>query len=264
MLDVINLNPTIGSEVRADAETLLSGAVADELRQLLVQRGVLVMRGIDFDTDQQRTFTSTIGAVRQGLYEEDGLLKVVDIRGTYFWHLDGAYTEIPPFATVLTPQVIPPNGGQTEFANSYAAYEALSDEEKERLEPLEVMHAMRTEMDGVGMDPSVEQIQESLKHRRSQPLVWKHASGRKSLVIGTTASYVIGMHPADSKELLDGLLAHATQEQFVYRHEWQPGDVVIWDNTGTLHRVRPFDLASGRLMHRFAVEGVEPFVGSAS
>jgi len=259
VLEIKDLTPTIGSEVAIDADALLSGANADELRELLIARGALVFRDIHFDAEQQRTFTQTLGSIRHGLYEEDGLLKVVDIRGTYFWHIDGTYTEVPPFATVLTPQVIAPEGGQTEFANTYAGFEALPADEQAYLETLEVVHTMKAAHDRAAPDATLEQIENYLKYRATQPLVWQHASGRKSLVIGVTASHIVGLHPAESAALLDRLLAHVTQPQFVYRHEWEPGDVVIWDNTGTMHRVIPFDLASGRLQHRFAIEGIEPF-----
>ena len=225
---------------------------------------MLVFPGVGLDDDQTRTFTGTLGEVRMdGAYETAGMLKVVDIAGTYFWHFDGAYTEVPPLATVITPRVIAPEGGQTEFANTYAAFEALPVEEQEYLMTLEVVHSMKAAFNDATPEPTLEQFQSWMGWRKTLPLVWTHVSGRRSLAIGATASYVVGMHPADGHELLTRLLQHATSDAFVYRHEWSPGDVVVWDNTGTLHRVRPFDLASGRLMHRFAVEGVETLGHSA-
>jgi alpha-ketoglutarate-dependent taurine dioxygenase len=71
------------------------------------------------------------------------------------------------------------------------------------------------------------------------------------------------MHPAESRELIDRLLAHATQERYVYRHTWELGDLVLWDNTGTMHRVRPYDASRGRLLHRFTLEGIEPVTSAA-
>ena len=117
---------------------------------------------------------------------------------------------------------------------------------------------MKSAMNNAVPEPSLEHFQSWMGHQGTRPLVWHHQSGRRSLVVGATASYVVGMHVADSHELLQRLLNHATQPKFVYRHHWQIGDVVIWDNTGTMHRARPFDLESGRRMHRFAVEGTEP------
>jgi alpha-ketoglutarate-dependent taurine dioxygenase len=259
MLTTKDLSPLIGSQLIIDADTLLAGTHADEIRQLLVKRGVLLIRGLNLSDDQLRTLTSTIGKVREGaMHEEKGMLKVFHIPGAQFWHLDGAYTDIPPFATVLTARVLANVGGQTEFANTYAAYEDLPADEQEYLAGLEVVHSMKAAMNHAVPEPTLEHFQSWLGHQGTRPLVWQHRSGRRSLVVGATASYVVGMQAADSHELLQRLLMHATQPKFVYRHEWQLGDIVIWDNTGCMHRARPFDLESGRLMHRFAVEGTEP------
>jgi alpha-ketoglutarate-dependent taurine dioxygenase len=264
MVDATALTPTIGSEVSIDADTLLSGRVADELRDLLVERGVLVMRGIDLDDEQLRAFAQTMGELRMGtIYEQEnaGMLKVVHILGTFFWHVDGTYTGLPPFATVLAPRALSPEGGDTEFANTYAAFEALPPDEQAYLETLEVVHTMKAGQDRATPDATLEQIENYLKYRATQPLVWHHRSGRKSLVVGETASHIVGMHPAPSAELIERLQAHITQRQFVYHHTWQMGDIVMWDNTGTMHRVLPFDPADGRLLHRFTLEGIEPFTG---
>jgi alpha-ketoglutarate-dependent taurine dioxygenase len=261
VLDVKDLTPTIGSLVSVDPDTLLSGACATELRELLVQRGVIAMRGVDFDDAQLRAFTETMGELRMGtVYEQEnnGMLKIVHIPGSYFWHIDGTYTGVLPFATVLTPRVVAPEGGSTEFANTYAAFEDLPADEQEYLKTLEVVHSVEASNRFAAPEQSPEHFAQFLDYRHTQPLVWQHESGRCSLVVGFTASHVIGMHVAESYELLQRLLVHATQDKYVYRHEWEMGDLVMWDNTGTMHRVRPFDLSAGRLMHRFTLEGYEP------
>ena len=259
MLETAELTPLIGSEVRIDGDLLLSGEHAAELRELLVRRGVVAIRGLDFDDSQLAAFTATIGKVRMGAISEDeaGMLKVVHIAGAYFWHVDGTYTTMPPFATVLSPRVVAPEGGDTEFCNTYAAFEDLPAEEQKYLSTLEVVHTVKAAYNHAVPEPTLEQFQQ-WQGRAVRPLVWRHRSGRRSLVVGATASHVVGMHVAESHELLERLTAHMTQDRYVYRHKWRMGDVVVWDNTGTMHRVRPFDLSSGRLMHRFAVEGVEP------
>jgi alpha-ketoglutarate-dependent taurine dioxygenase len=91
------------------------------------------------------------------------------------------------------------------------------------------------------------------------PLVWTHRSGRKSLVIGNTAVNVLGMHPLEGIELLTWLRDWATDERFAYSHSWSIGDAVLWDNTGTLHRARPYPQGSGRSMRRTKLAGEEPF-----
>ena len=184
--------------------------------------------------------------------------------GTFFWHMDGTYDAVPPFATVLTPRVLSPEGGQTEFANTYAAYEDLPQHEKAWLETLQVVHTMQAALFSAYPDATVADVQTWFTYpRRTHPLVWRHKSGRKSLVLSTSASHVVGMHPADSRALLNRLIAHATQEQYVYRHEWRMGDLLMWDNTGTMHRVRPYDANCGRELHRFTLNGEEPVTAAA-
>jgi alpha-ketoglutarate-dependent taurine dioxygenase len=89
--------------------------------------------------------------------------------------------------------------------------------------------------------------------------MWKHRSGRKSLVLGNTAQYVGGLEPEESARILHGLREIATSEPYHYAHEWQVGDSVMWDNTGTLHRAMPYDPDCGRLLHRTILQGDEPF-----
>ncbi|SFF82923.1 3-(4-hydroxyphenyl)acrylonitrile synthase [Novosphingobium sp. CF614] len=259
MLDTVKLTPSIGSEVRIDAKALVEGTHATEIRDLLIARGVVAIRGAELNDEQLAAFTATIGEVRRGaLHEEEGMLKVVHIPGSFFWHVDGTYTRMPPFATVLAPRVVAPKGGETEFANMYAAFDDLPADEQKYLSTLEVVHTMKAAHNYAVPEPTIERFQSWQGHRSTRPLVWHHKSGRRSLVIGATASHIVGMHFAESHDLLQRLTIHATQDKYVYRHSWKMGDVVIWDNTGTMHRVRPFDPESGRRLHRFAVEGIEP------
>jgi len=259
MLKSTKLTALTGSEVEITTEGLLSGDYADEIRQLLIERGVLVFRNITFTEDQQRAFTSTIGKLRMdGPNEANGVLTVEYSPPTYFWHMDAMYDEILPFATMLTPKKLPPEGGNTEFANTYAAFEDLPPEEQEYLSTLQTLCTMKAGTERVTYDITMEVVEMWKKYERVQPLVWRHRSGRRSLVIGSTVSHVLDMHVADSYELLQRLIAHATQDKYVYRHQWRMGDAVMWDNTGTMHRVRPYDVSKGRLLIRTTVEGIEP------
>lgn len=277
-LNAVELKPKIGSELKADAATLLSGAHASEIRALLVRRGVLIVRGIDLSDEQQRGFTRSLGDLRLGSTRkegDEGLMKVTMDKavnpeyaeyfpGTFFWHMDGSYDAVPPFATVLSPRVLAPAGGQTEFANNYAAFEDLPKAEQQYLETLKVVHTMQAAMFPAIPNATLRDFQNWLNFpERIHPLVWRHKSGRKSLVLSTSASHVVGMHPADSRALLDRLMAHATQDQYVYRHEWRMGDLLMWDNTGTMHRVRPYDTDCGRELHRFTLNGEEPIDAAA-
>jgi alpha-ketoglutarate-dependent taurine dioxygenase len=272
-LTTIDLKPRVGTELKTDVKTLLSGSVAAEIRALLVRRGVLIARGIEMNDEQQRTFTRSLGNLRLGVVKkegEEGLMKVTFDKkenptyaeffpGTFFWHMDGTYEEIPPFATVLTPRVLAPSGGQTEFANNYAAYEDLPESEKSFLEKLRVVHTMQASQLPAIPDATIEQIALWQSYPvRTHPLVWRHKSGRKSLVLSTSASHIVGMHPADSYALLQRLMSWATQSQYVYQHTWRMNDLLIWDNTGTMHRALPYDVSCGRRLHRFTLNGEEP------
>ena len=276
-LTTIDLKPRVGSQIDTDLATLLGGAVAADIRALLVQRGVVIVRGVEMNDDRQRAFTRTLGDLRLGTVKkegEEGLMKVTFDKkenptyaeffpGTFFWHMDGTYEEVPPFATVLTPRVLAPSGGQTEFANNYAAYEDLPDSEKTFLEKLQVVHTMQASQLPAIPNATVEQF--ALWHSypvRTHPLVWRHKSGRKSLVLSTSASHIVGMHPAESHALLRRLMSWATQPQYVYQHSWKMNDLLIWDNTGTMHRVLPYDMDCGRRLHRFTLNGEEAVVGA--
>lgn len=277
-LEVTDLTSRVGSEFRVDRDALLSGAHAQEIRDLLVRRGVIIARGLHLTDDEQRALARTLGDLRLGTVKqegEEGLMRVTfDKRvnpeyaqfffGSQLWHMDGTYEEVPPFATLLTPRVLSETGGQTEFANNYASYEDLSDADKQMLDGLKVVHTMQAALFPGKPDCTVEEF--ALWHsypNREHPLVWHHKSGRKSLVLSTSGSHIVGMHPAESRDLLLRLMVHATQPQYVYRHTWQMGDLLIWDNTGTMHRVLPFPEDSGRQLHRFTLNGEEPVSAAA-
>jgi alpha-ketoglutarate-dependent taurine dioxygenase len=122
-----------------------------------------------------------------------------------------------------------------------------------------VVHTIEASQRLFNPDPSDEEV--ALWRRRpakEHPLVWKHRSGRRSLVLGATTDHVVGMAPDDGRALLDDLLDRATTPDCVYKHTWQVGDVVIWDNRGVLHRAAPYDPASPRDMHRTTFAGDEP------
>lgn len=267
-IQVINLRDQIGSEIRVAREVLLQPEVAASVRQLLVQRGVLVFKQIHLSDEQQVALAGMLGRTRaEG---ERGVFKITldpkananadYLKGSWLWHLDGTHDDVPVFASLLSGRVLSKTGGQTEFANSYAAYDALPQATKDRIADLTVVHSVETSMRRAGVEASAA----NLKHWRSLPdkehkLVWTHATGRKSLVIGCHASHVVGMAREDSDTLLRELLDWTTQSRFVYRHEWSIGDLLIWDNTGVLHRAEPYAADSGRMMHRTTLLGEEAF-----
>ena len=265
-LEVSDLTPLIGSEVKADVEALLSGAYAREIRDLLEKRGVLVFRELNLDDEQQKVFTKTLGELelqRNQEFLSVSLDKNVDefadyLRGTIYWHIDLMIFKVPNLATLLTARKLSETGGETEFANTYAAWEELSEAEKRAYEDLKVWHLMEASQLMTTPEPSLEE----LEHWRTfpsalQPLVWTHRSGRKSLVLGASASHIEGMSFEQSRYVLTKLRTWLTQPRFVYQHKWKVGDLIIWDNTGTMHRVLPYAADSGRLMRRTVLKGEE-------
>lgn len=264
------IKPEIGSRIVADKQALLSGDHAAEIRELLEQRGVLVFPEIHFDDDEQIAFTSTLGKFAREMRGEDIYKITLDksvtatadyLKATIFWHFDGFSSPMPIRASLLSSKVLSEEGGNTEFANTYAAYDALPDDDKAMLEGMEAVHCLASTQLDIDPQPSYAEWQRWLEMgRKTLPLVWKHQSGRKSLVLGNSAHHVVGMDPLDSKGLLIRLRDWATQEQFVYSHEWTVGDLVMWDNTGSLHRAIPYEVNSKRMLHRTKLEGEEPIV----
>lgn len=269
-LEALALKPQIGSEVRADVSALTSGAVAGELRSLLLDRGVLVFRDLDITLDQQREITGSIGRIRSN--SQGGDLHKVSadkeeapelagyVETTFFWHIDGNIAQtVPCLGGSFRPVRLAADGGQTEFLNAYAAYEGLDAETQRLVDGLRVVHLQTAS----GLNATPDASDDELARWRSvppatQPLVWEHQDGRKSLMLGLSISHVEGMHPADSYDLLVRLRAHAMRDEYVYTHHWRENDLVIWNNTGTFHRARPYSATSGRLLHRFTLEGEEP------
>ncbi|MBU6269330.1 MAG: TauD/TfdA family dioxygenase [Sphingomonadales bacterium] len=285
-LETVDLTPVIGSQLLIDKADLLSGRFRDDIRALLVRRGAVVVRGLHPSDEELRAIAATLGDVRVGgakrgadgktLNEGDGgVLKVSldpDINpdyarflpGNHLWHMDGSYETTPPFATLFTPYRMATQGGDTLFCSTYAAYEDLPKDEQDYYATLKVVHTMQAALFPAMRTVTPEEFAVWCSYPvTTHPLVWHHKSGRKSLVLSTSASHIEGMHFAKSHDLLESLMRHATQDKYVYRHQWQMGDLAMWDNTGAMHRVTPYDTASRREYHRCTLNGEEPITAVA-
>ncbi|MET0365700.1 MAG: TauD/TfdA family dioxygenase [Sphingobium sp.] len=264
------IKPNIGARILNTKEELLSGDLAGELRELLEQRGILVFPQINFTTEEQVAFTETLGTFApEGGDGRDVTKITLDVKenpssaeylkGSLYWHIDGTRNDVPILASLLSCKQPSPKGtGNTGFCNTYAAYEALSDEDKARYEDMHVMHAPWASLFYYEPEPSLAKLKmmQSIGEKEL-PLVWTHKSGRKSLVLGCTCRNVLGVDPKESAEIIVGLREWATSEQFSYSHEWSVGDLIIWDNTGTMHRAEWYDPDCGRMMLRTKLEGEE-------
>lgn len=267
-LEIVDLTPRIGSEIRTDLDTLLSGREASTIRDVLERRGVVFFRGLNIGDEQQVAIAKTLGTLvpNEG---EGGINKIsLDekvnqrakyLKGSMFWHFDGSLQPLPNLATLLRAVRLSETGGQTEFCNTYAAYEDLPQADKDAIAELRVVHSAERSQYYVTPEMSYDEVAFWQKSpTKACPIVWTHQSGRKSLLLGATSDYVIGLPVEESRALLARLRDWATQPQYVYQHVWQPGDLLVWDNTGTMHRVLPYPVDSGRLMHRTILAGEEP------
>ena len=271
VLTTEKLSPTVGALVEGvDHERLLEDPdLPDLVHEALDANGALVFRGLHLDDDTQIAFSRRLGEVEKlGRGEKPEIFRVTldpaknpsaaYLKGTFQWHIDGCTDDIPIMATLLSAHAVAESGGETEFASTYGAYDALPDDEKARLEQIRIVHTIEASQRLHNPAPSDEEVARwRMRPPKEHPLVWKHANGRKSLVIGATASHVAGQDEEDGKALLQELLEHATAPERVYRHTWEVGDLVIWDNRGVLHRACPYDPTSARDMHRCTLSGNE-------
>jgi alpha-ketoglutarate-dependent taurine dioxygenase len=238
--------------------------------EALEANGVLVFRELHIDDETQCAFSKRLDDIGKSEPAAMPSIYVVSLdpakshtaaytRGTFNWHIDGAQDDVPTKATTLSAHQTSSAGGETEFASTYAAYDDLSDEDKARVESLRIVHSFEASQRLINPDPTPEELARWRERPdKEHPLVWEHRSGRRSLVIGVTADHVVGMDLDEGRALLAGLLARATTAERVYRHRWTVGDFVIWDNTGVMHRVEPYDASSAREMHRTTMSGDEP------
>ena len=267
MTETVALSPNLGVEVTG-VDDLFDDAVISQCLEALKWRGVLLIRGLHLGDEAQVAFSRKLGKVIKLGGKEIFTISLDPaknpaaeyLKGTFHWHMDGTTDKIPAKSTLLTARHVAMVGGGTEFASTYAAYENLPEQDRKRYEGLRVVHSLEAAQRLVVPDPS----EADLAIWRRTPtnemsLVWRRRDGRRSLVIGATADHIVGMRPDESRAVLDELVAWSTQERFCYTHDWQVGDLVIWDNTGMLHRALPYDPASERTMHRTTVYGDEAF-----
>jgi alpha-ketoglutarate-dependent 2,4-dichlorophenoxyacetate dioxygenase len=247
------------------------------------RHGVLVFRDQPLDEDRQVAFARAFGTLDIGLrratkgphrfkYDElidisnvaaDGTIAARDSRrvasmvANQLWHSDSSFQRPAAKYSMLSAVRLPSWGGETEFADLRAAYDALPQRLKAELEGLEAEHyALHSRM-MLGTTDWSEAEQNVLPPVR-WPIVRTHpGSGRKLLFVGVHARAILGWTLPEGRMMLSDLLEHATQRQFVYRHEWRVGDLVMWDNRATLHRGRRYDLSERRELRRTTTMALE-------
>jgi len=261
--------------VHVERSELTDETVAQRCLEALEAHDVLVFPRLGLSDAEQLAFTDRLGTridfTRKAPGGDTGAPGVYTVSldpkvnpdpeyvlATFFWHMDGMpLTEIPPpKASLISARRVAPRGGQTEFASTRAAYEALSASRKSELEKLRVVHSVYAGVRRVIADESEFARLKLAAAQGERPLVWSSSTGRKSLLLGETADRIVGMPVAEGRALLARLLDWASQPDFKYRHEWHEGDFVVWNNCCVLHRVVPYDQSSGRMMHRTSLAGM--------
>jgi alpha-ketoglutarate-dependent 2,4-dichlorophenoxyacetate dioxygenase len=278
---VTPLHPHIGAEVSGlDASRPLDDETLAEMWRAIDRWAVLVLHDQQVTDRQLHDFAARFGELEIGRsaarggrrrlsipqigdisnLDEDNRLRARDDRkrldslGNRLWHTDASYMPVPVVLGMLFGVTVPPaspfGGGETEFADMRAAYDALTEAQKEALDGLVVEHDVFWSRGQIGFTefPPGEREQYPPSHQR---LVRRHpGSGRKGLYLSAHASHIVGWPVPEGRLLLADLNEHATQRQFIYSHKWRAGDLVIWDNRDTMHRGRPHDESQPRDLRR--------------
>jgi alpha-ketoglutarate-dependent 2,4-dichlorophenoxyacetate dioxygenase len=268
-LAVRQLHPLFMAEISGiDLARPPGPAVVAELVAAIDRHAVLVFPGQAIDDEQQLAFARGFGPLERATLialkdrdhgrrhgeinyvsnlDPDGRRLPADDRirmyqlANRLWHTDSSFKAIPGRYSLLHARIVPPAGGETEFADLRAAYEALPPAMKERLEGLRASHALLHSNRQLGL-PDFSPEEQAAMPPALRPLVHRHrGSGRKTLYLASHASHIVGWPVPESRVLLNDLIEHATQREFVYRHHWRAGDLVMWDNRCTMHRVRAYD-----------------------
>jgi alpha-ketoglutarate-dependent taurine dioxygenase len=279
-LAVRRLSDVAGAEISGvDLAQPLSREAKAAIQAAFLAHHILVFRDQSLTGEQQFALTLEFGEIEGHVARQaDGtplpLVHLVhnldangqptatpDSVGNYSWHTDKSYHAAPSLMTMLHAVELPPRGGDTEFANTAAGYAALPEATKREIADLKVEHSWEASRRNLGAAP----ITEEQKRERppvTHPLVRTHPdTGVKSLYLGLHTSHVLGMPIAGGRALLDRLLAHTTQPEFVYTHRWRRGDLVMWDNRCLLHRAsRNYEMGTHRrILQRTVVKGTVPF-----
>jgi len=282
------LHPHFFGEVSGvDLREPISAEDARAIEAGMDKCAVLLFRNQDISDDQQLAFAKNFGEretarggtvtrkedyrLTSGLNDvsnlgKDGKPLPRDHRtylfnlGNCLWHSDSSFRPIPAKFSLLSARVVSPKGGNTEFADMRAAYDALDGETKAEIEDMICEHSLMYSRGSLGFLDYSEEEKQMFKPVR-QRLVRTHpVHRRKSLYLSSHAGAILGMSVPEARLLLRDLTEHATQRQFVYVHQWTVHDLVMWDNRQTMHRVRRYDQSQPRDMRRATVAGTEPTV----
>ncbi len=286
-ITVTQLHPLFVGEIgNIDLRQPLDRDTVDALTAAINQHGVLVFHDQPIDDAQQQAFSRNFGELettvrayradfvpRLGVHmadisnldENNRVLPPNDRRrlnalGNRLWHSDSSFKRVPARFSLLSARVIPAEGGETQFADMRAAWDALPDKMKARVEGMICEHTQLFSRAKIGFTDWAPEERAKMAPV-PQVLVRTHpGSGRKSLFLSSHAGLIRGMEEPEARMLLLDLSEFATQPQFVHTHTWKVGDLVMWDNRCTMHRAREYDETQVRDMHRTTVSDGKPTV----
>jgi len=283
--------PFFAGEVSGiDITRPLTAAEAAEIERGMDEFGVLVFHDQHFTDETQMAFSRNFGELElatnnlrdskeQRLGEHIADISNLDAAnnvlgrdnrrrlfslGTRLWHSDSSFKVVPAKFSLLSARIIPSAGGNTEFADMRAAYDALDEATKAECEGLVCEHSQLFSRAQIGFGDFTDDERRKFAPVQ-QRLVRRHpSSGRKSLYLASHAGTIIGWPVPEARAFLRDLIEHATQRKFVYSHQWKQWDLVVWDNRATMHRSRPFNANEPRDMHRTTVAGQRSTMAEAA
>ena len=275
-IDLAPLEATLGAVVTGVDLAALDYATWEELHDAFLSYGLLVFPGQhNLDDESQGAFALRFGNTEKlypkqaspiarfsnqkadGTLAQPGQQQYQMLKGNEGWHTDSTYMPLAAKAGMLMALVVPPEGGETEFADMRAAYDELDDATKEQLDGLSAYHSLYHSQSKLGYTHTTDnQYGFHDKGAPLRPVIKTHPeTGRKSLYTGRHAYGIPGMSEEQSEALLTKLLDDACQPPRTYRHSWTVGDLVVWDNRCVMHRARPYDANHKRLLRASRISG---------
>ena len=272
--DITPLDATFGAVVTGGKLAELDDAGWRELHAAWLEYALLVFPGQHLMRAQQIAFARRFGPLEFEMaaisnVRADGSLRVETdnddmmkiLKGNMGWHADSTYMPVQAKGAVFSAEVVPTVGGQTGFADMRAAYDALDEGLKTRVETLQARHSLHYSQSKLGHQTKKADGEYSGYGLHDgpvplRPLVKVHPdTGRKSLLIGRHAHAIPGMDPTESERFLEELIDFACQPPRIYHHDWAPGDAVLWDNRCLLHQATPWDMTQQRIMWHSRIAG---------
>lgn len=283
-LKIRKLEEHIGAEVQGvDITSPIDAETFEQLRGALCEYGVLVFHDQEITNEQHVTFSKGFGTLEMtmpndpigdggpigiisNLDENGDIIPPEDSRTLYtvantLWHSDGSFKRVPLRGSLLYAKIVPPKGGETEFASLTAAYAALPEQQKIDIENLIAEHSIAHSRAQIAPNLMSDAFQKDTPPVNQRLVRVIPETGKKALLVGSYTTHVHGLPAEEGKALLKELLEWSTQPQFVYRHTWRAHDLVVYDNRCCLHRGRSWDRGKyKRVLHRTTLAGDGPTV----